>query len=482
MLAATLGCGATAHGADGSDRGAAGADIRVPFAVSGERLEAWFLVAETSQIFDSFHDRQLDTDCSFVPTGQSERDRYACLPIASADVVYLDAMCREPALRFDSALAGPPPAWVTGVANASKRAGYHVADLLFAGGLDAIQATPPAVYASNASGCEPTDLRAGLLPASLYRLEPQDEETFVSASVATLRLSDQFSLQRLTAEDGAELTLGVLDRDDQLCEPQTDGVCVPSPFSVLRAEPGPGLFLDASCTRPAFDPAADGLLSVPKLGVDRTSGQTKVFELEAATAFAKGAQLDASGQAVSDADGHAVYTCQPDARFTAWAAGAERTAGLAVAGQLAATFGALRWVQQRAPGIDADSLTPLEPGGAFMDEQGYGCRARIAYDHQLDCSVEGAEVFEVGLFSDAGCTNRLYDVFGASNDAATIAGISRLRLVKPSSEAPSLLSFKTYSGSTYRSTPDQCEPDASTSLLLQIDDVMPLPSFTRDTR
>jgi hypothetical protein len=476
---ATFGCGASSRT---SDRGTPPSLAANQLAVSGGRLQAWFLEAGESRIFDSFHDRQLDTDCIFQWTNG---DGYVCLPSAPADVVYLDAACREPALRFDSTGVDALPAWVSGSVSApgSARVGYHVADLVFTGGFHA-DAARPAVFAKGEDGCEPTRLELGLLPASLYRLELRDEDVFVAASATPLRVSDELSLKRLTAEDGAELTLGVLAFGDQACEPQVDGVCVPSPFSVRRTEPGPGLFLDAGCLEPAFDPSAEGLASAPRFGVDRSSGATRVFELERTTGFAKLEAFDVStGEVVRSADGNISYTCEADARFAAWAPAAERTANLPVAAPSTVSFGSLRWVQQRSPVASSETPIAFEPGGAFLDEQGLGCRASASPKHQLACVVDGPEVFEVGSFKDATCSQRLYAVVGASDDAATLASVPRLRDVEGfGSDERILRSFKPYAGPTYRSVSGQCELDQPTNSLLQTDRATPLPNFERVAR
>jgi hypothetical protein len=486
IITATLGCSARSHSLGDAPSGEGGGALpnvgAVPFAVSGARLKAWFLVSGASQAFDTFHDQQLDTDCSFEQAGGSS---HVCFPSATADVVYLDASCHEPAWTFDVSSDFTPPVWVSGMrgAPASERVGYRVTELVFAGGLGRGQAMLPPLFAASQGGCQPTQ-PAGLLLPSVYRLEPQDETTFVAASVVPLPVSDELSLQRLRADDGAELTLGVLGPDGKACEPQVDGVCVPVAFSVLRAEPGPGLFVDAGCARPAFDPAAEGFVSAPKLGIDRTTGVTRVFELEATAAFVKLPQLDpATGEPLLAADGQPTFSCQADARFAAWAPGAERTARLAVAAQLRATFGELRWVQQRAPGLDAEQSSPLERGGVFLDQQGVGCRVGAPYGHQLQCVVDSPEVYQIGLASDPACSQRLYDVVGGSDNAATRASISRLRRVDGlGSDALTLLSFKAYSGPTFRGASGACEPAGPTTSLLQVDSMTPLPTFTRAER
>lgn len=454
----------------------------MPFAVSGQRLQAWFLEApDDVRIFDSFYDRELSTDCTFGPAGA---ERQLCLPSATGDVVYLDAACHETTLRFNVTTSEVPPRWVSATATmGSPPAGYRVDDLIYQGGLDAAQDAAPQVFALGEDGCQKTSLQTALLLPSLYRLTRQSDESFVAAKSERLRLSDDFRLQRLRAEDGAELTLAVLGRDGEACEPQPDGVCVPQPFSLLSTEPGPGLFLDASCESPAFGPLASGQLAAPELGVDRSSGRTHVFELASTPAFVKLPELGAEGEPVLDGGGRAAYTCQPDARFVAWAPGAERTRALPVAGQFVRSTGLLQWVQQRAPHGDERSSTPFEAGGVFLDEQGLGCKALAGFDHQLGCWVESAEVYEVGAFSDAACEQRLYDVYGASSAELTPATIAKLRRFDTvASGASHLLSFRAYSGPSYRVNASQCELMTSDTRLLQVDRVLPLPRFERVSR
>lgn len=454
----------------------------MPFAVSGQRLEAWFLEAYGDvRIFDSFHDRKLSTDCTFWP---GDGERRVCLPSATGDVVYSDAACQDALLRFDATIPQAPPEWLSAsVTVDSRRVGYRVGELVFMGGLDAVQADAPEIFGLGEGGCQPAILQTALLLPSLYRLEHQRDSTFVAATSKPLRLSDDFSLQRLQAEDGAELTLAVLGHDGVACEPQLDGVCVPPPFSVLSAEPGPGLFRDGRCASPAFGPGAGFQPLAPELGIDRTSGQTRVFTLEATPAFVRLPELDAVGEPVRDASGRATYLCQADARFAAWAPGVETTQTLPVTASFSKTLGPARWVQQRAPQADNESTTPFEPGGTFLDEGGFGCKTRVTAAHELDCAVDGAEVYEIGSFSDAACEQRLYEMYGASSDEVTPAAVAPLRRFEvPASGAPQLLSFKIHSGAQYRVNAGRCEPTTTVSSLLEVDRSTPLPRFERVRR
>ena len=54
-------------------------------------------------------------------------------------------------------------------------------------------------------------------------------------------------MTRVVADDGAELTYGVVAPDGTPCTIQGNGACVPEPLAVAVA----GVYVDASCSRPS---------------------------------------------------------------------------------------------------------------------------------------------------------------------------------------------------------------------------------------
>ena len=484
--------GANRDAGGNGDGAPGGSTVDLPFAVSGRRLTAYFLEVEgnpnESAVFSSFHDDLLDTDCDFVPSATG--GRFSCLPSASADVVYLDGDCTRPAMRVDASVS-EAPAWVSAPSAATRpscaglppspRTAYRREARLFAGGFDALGQTPPRAFTRSAAGCEETSLQSALLPPDLYALDVADESTFVGAESGVRRLTGELGLQRLVAEDGAELTLAVLGRDGVRCEPQLDGLCVPVPFSVLSPGNGPGIYLDSGCSERAFVSRDGAQCSPPKLGLTRTTEGSRVSRLGATAAtFMKSEQIDpATGIRVLDAQGHVRYACTQNSAVAAFAPSADLTATLPRAGQLEARVGELRWVQQGAP-VTSGAFIPLEAGGAFVDDRGIGCRPNGAVDRFFTCVTDEPDPSELGLFRDPACEHRLY---GLEASSVTDSDISRLRrFAKADTQSSQLLSFKRYSGSTFALSQGTCQPSSGAGLMLEVDRVLTLPRLTRAAR
>jgi len=458
--------------------------VDLAFAQSGQRLRVWSFVGEGIELFSTFHDDQLDADCEFVPT--SERNSYVCFPETAADVVYLDAACTQPAARSGPAastiaagrwVSAAVPGTGTTCAGAPPpmRVGYRVGEQLFVGGVEALGKPLPSVFAIVDSRCQATTIHSALVPSDLFRLERQDDSVFVSGTVAVRPATGGFAVRRVTAEDGAELTLDVLGPGGEPCLVQADGRCVPGPVGV-RPFFGTGDYLDAHCTAPAFSWANPNQCDDPRLGVEAIAGQVHVYELEEASAvYAERAVLDpATGEAVLDSEGRPRVSCESDAGARAYAAGQDVTSRFAQAGSAEVAFGALRLVQHRSPAAGgAASAGPtivFEAGGAFVDEQGQGCRTRTGLFNTLECDVSGPEIYESGFWKDAACENRLYDFLGPHDAADGAPAVSAFREVSSLDEVRrTWLSFKSYAGPVYRPNDGTCSPMGSTTFLLEVD-------------
>jgi hypothetical protein len=491
-LAAVLACASALCGcgaASGSEPAGPIADL--PFARSGQRLKVWSFVGNGVDLFSTFHDNQLDADCEFIPSPAG--DRHVCLPKDTADVVYLDAACTRPAARSGPAVTLAPGQWVSGVVPGTEktcvggsppeRVGYRVAERLFAGGIGALNQPLPTVFSGTASDCRQTNLQVALLAPDLFRLERQDDSVFVSGTLSARPGTDGLVVERLVAEDAAELTVGVLGRDARPCLIQSDGRCVPGPISAPPGT-GAGTYLDAHCTERAFSQVEGDLCDAPKLGVKTVAGQVHVYELEqTSVVFAETELLDpATGARVFDSEGQQRFSCKPETGFAAYAPSKEVTSNFAMTGSTEAAFGAFRLVRHISPvgrgTAPASPIIALEAGGTFVDEQGRGCKTRATARNALECDPDGPEIFAAGVCKDAACESQLYDFVGPHDDPAHIPDISALRDVDLFGGVPrTWLSFKPYRGPTYRATLDGSSPVDSTSLLLEVDRAVVLPDL-----
>lgn len=478
-------------GAEERDANPSGPVVDLAFAKSGQRLKAWSFVGDGIELFDTFHDDQLDADCELVPT--SERDRYVCFPKVVADVVYLDAACTQPAARSGPPATIAPGQWVSAPISGAaatctggpppKRVGYRVGEPLFVGGVEALSRPLPSVFALVDSRCQPTTLQFALLPADLLRLERQDDSVFVSGTSSVRPATAGFAVRRVTADDGAELTVDVLGPGGDPCLVQSDGRCVPGPVETPPIF-GTGDYLDPNCTAPAFAWRDSNPCQEPRFGVETVAGQVHVYELEKASVlFAETAVLDpATGQAVLDAQGRPQVSCKPDDGGAAYAAGKDVTSSFALAGRTEAALGALRLVQHRSPSVSSTaSAAPhivFEAGGVFVDEKGQSCRTRTTPFKTLECDVTGPEIFESGFWKDAACEDRLYDFLGPHSPASGGPDVSALREVGSFGEVSrTWLSFKPYAGPVYSPINGACSPMGETALLLEVDSRVMLPEL-----
>jgi hypothetical protein len=469
--------------------------VELPFAVSGQRLKAWWFTSAGVELFSTFHDDELGVDCAFSPSAESARQ--VCFPSELVDVAYLDAACTEPVALVDS-IDGRPPggAWVTGLERDpddtcledqwSLRTGYRVGELVYRGGVDAVdpELPPgPEVFGQVGSDCEPTSLVYGLLPRSVFRLETMSEERFVSGGVETRRATGGFAVRRLAADDGAELTVGILGEGDAPCVLQMDGLCVPTPFAT-RYLGGPELYTDAACSDEAFLQEPSAGCTQPKLGVKSVDGTSRVYELERNPSPYQsfGVYDPETGLPVLNADGTPQVTCEPTKTVAAAVAGPEVTAQLLTAPAMQTAMGSFQLLQRRAPPADGAATSPiitLEPSGTLVDEQGGVCRfdSPATRDSLGDviCRSVGPEIGEIGTFKDPACQTELYRVYGLTREDG---GVDTTLLRRVGADR-TWLSFKPYTGMTYArtSTVSACEPFGEAMSLVEVDRVMQLPTF-----
>jgi hypothetical protein len=472
--------------------------VELTFAVSGQRLKAWWFTSAGVELFSTFHDDELGVDCTFSPS--AENARQVCFPTETVDVAYLDAACSEPVALIDSidglATGG---AWVTGLsydpnetcvnAQPSLRTGYGMGELVYRGGIDAVdpELPPgPQVFGKDGSDCKEISLRYGLLPRSVFRLETPGEERFVSGSVDTRPATGGFAVRRLAADDGAELTVGILGEGGAPCVLQLDGLCVPTPFET-RSFGGPQLYTDAGCSDDAFLQEPTAGCTQPKLGVKTLDGKSHVYELERISSpYQSFAVFDPeTGMLVLNADGSQRFSCEPT-KTAAAVAGREVTAQLLTAAAAQTATAGFQLLQRRAPPVEGATTSPiiaLEAGANLVDEQGGVCRigayggpAMGDWQGDVACHSIGPEITDVGIFRDPECLDELYRANGLTREDGGVDAT----LLRDVGADRTWLSFKPYVGMTYArlSGDSGCVPYGDAMSLVEVDRVMQLPTFT----
>jgi hypothetical protein len=234
----------------------------------GQRLDAIYQVADGAEQFQHFLDTGLGIPCEFAPRAPGSRS-WRCIPREQVRVVYVDRACTQPVAMIPSNSAGPSPVDGSLVAAADgpgacpdgrtpARAAYRVGEPIFTGG--DITMPLPAVYEKMGSTCQTTSV-ALRFPPSLLRLNPEDDDRFVAASLLDLSAGGGLGIQRLYAAEGSELTVGVLGRDGVPCAIQPDGVCLP----LRAARPISGSLAEADC-----QVELDGAMDLPRAELIQT--------------------------------------------------------------------------------------------------------------------------------------------------------------------------------------------------------------------
>jgi len=231
----------------------------VPVAQGGERLEAWGYLLGEASVFRAFRDTKLGVECSFAPTESAPGPErlYRCAPETGVDVIYLDAKCSQP--MFWRGYGTTPPGGLVSAQLTSGKATWS-----------AVPGTPPAprqafrfgertvehgaydeVFARDEDGsCRPGASEPGHVNAGIGDLIPVDASQFVSAKGRRLALADGGEVERLLAEDGAQMNLGVINDDGAFCEVQTFGRCVTPPvLGPVHSSADPDA--NSDCSNPA---------------------------------------------------------------------------------------------------------------------------------------------------------------------------------------------------------------------------------------
>jgi hypothetical protein len=212
---------------EGSSDGLPAATDRYAFAKSGDRLQALGYTSDGAAQFRTFHDSLLDFDCEFV-SGKSCGDRQ-CVPTRSAQLIFLDASCSEPA-TWTPFQAAQPGDWVSVVQPSSECPGApSVRDTFELGEQIYPEAVPPSaaplVYELRGGRCVVASPAAKSIPA-VQRLFPRAATELVAARPVSFDVGGGLRLSRLLGEDGSELTVAVTDAAGEACTVVPNGQCL----------------------------------------------------------------------------------------------------------------------------------------------------------------------------------------------------------------------------------------------------------------
>ncbi|HVW25050.1 MAG TPA: hypothetical protein VHC69_06740 [Polyangiaceae bacterium] len=292
---------------------------------SGSRIHVRVQVSdgELLQVV-GLHDTLYDVDCH-IDVADDGVSR--CLPAAYAGVVYADADCTEPLMRFgpsEPPCDGPPlPMYALlddSVTNLCSKSTFHV--VISGARID----SPPQLYdnANRDGTCQPTS--AGT--STIYATNPSPASDWVAFQSTVTPLTSRLGVIQWSGSDGSRMPGDtVLLSNDEPCDPDKLPSVPPNPDTVSHCIPrnvqnitnGP-YFSDAACTAAiAVAPACDP----PELITEFTPSSDSCDD-SAAGYFALG-----------DVVSSMVYTTTPSLQ-----SGSCSPAGSQSAGQMAYTKGA----------------------------------------------------------------------------------------------------------------------------------------------
>ncbi len=244
-------------GAGTSDAGAAGeggegpvAGSFLPSYASGTRLLVKELASpDMPSLFVTFHDSELDVDCAFTTVTDGS---LRCLPVTSSATpiiwtqMFLDADCTVPVAIGDPACvpAGPGflPEIVAGGTCATTSRVLRTTPLE-----DGVE-----LFGTLSGDCAPSGTTNQTY--HYFSVSEADPDIFVQGAHRILPATTRLSVERLEAEDGAYLTLGIADpeteRECRVFERDDALMCVPAPSFSGRGY----RYADESCETPVTLP------------------------------------------------------------------------------------------------------------------------------------------------------------------------------------------------------------------------------------
>jgi hypothetical protein len=218
-----VGCGSTTSGGATGEEETPAAEP-APRGRSGTRLTALAYQAGEALQFRRFYDKELGFDCQFGLDGTGTP---RCFPERSAEVLYLDASCKSPAVRQDGLTRGE---WLSDESYscpgelATHRGAYVVGEQLH--GESIVGQEEYQLYRITDGGCEAAPAAAKLNPP-VHRLV-RTPFALAAGRVETFETATGLRIDRIVGEDGAAANLGVELADGTACALQRNGTCTSS--------------------------------------------------------------------------------------------------------------------------------------------------------------------------------------------------------------------------------------------------------------
>ena len=235
-----VGCGQVLGTNEGG--GAAAGSNQLPAATdpyasakSGERVQALGYVSEGVAQFRTLHDDLLDFDCEFA-TGNADEQLH-CVPKARGMIVFLDALCSQPATwdLFGRVRVGD---WLSVGTDGNsspptppKRETFELGEVVFP---ESPTAAIPPLWDWEGATCVAVEYPPTKGVPAVNRLIAHADSELVAAKLVSLDAGGGLRLRRAIAEDGAELTLSVTNAKGEGCRIDLDG-CAP----ITSDETGP---------------------------------------------------------------------------------------------------------------------------------------------------------------------------------------------------------------------------------------------------
>ncbi|HET7544395.1 MAG TPA: hypothetical protein VFK05_31205 [Polyangiaceae bacterium] len=435
-------------------------------------------VAGSAELFLTFHDQELDTDCRWLQTAAGAP--HHCFP-PDAKVQFLDDACKQPVIVDDALQEGAlisaalPPVSCAGE-SPSPRVSYRVGMTL---PLETVDGQPLPLYGMQDSKCQPAGSHSGKLgPPYLRVLEQVLEGELAAGHESTISVGGGLSVRRILADDGSNFTLDAALATGVVCQLQVGGRCVPGVLGFESDSSAPSaLYSDENCEQRTFATQMGNFCGEPEFGLETQADGLHVFELSRALKAYIRIETDGSAGAYGTAaDGASPMGCESADQYDGgqYVRGKEVTTQFPLAQQRQTGEGPLFLSRFAAP--DPEHFLPLDAGHGFEDADKNPCEVVDTHDDALRCLPYRSMVDGAGYFQDADCKQQLYQrSTGLVSSAAN--SVTDLRRLNAAENGPDqLFSLTVYNGALYRVVTSQCQPTQAPPgvELLALDQVLPL--------
>jgi hypothetical protein len=371
--------------------------------MSGRRLKAMGLVAGWGAWqFQYIEDSDFGQPCEFVQSADGQR--LLCVPAVQVSLLFLDARCTEPVAPLVDDRQRGARIVSTEAAQSAPCAGkfrpyrstYKVGEPIPGPSAASPNAAQP--HQLGPDGRCMATLRWG--SQSTYHLSPMANTELVGARREVLPLANELAMTRILADDGAELTYGLLTADGTPCTLQGNGACVPDPVA-FEVE---GNYVDASCSRRALN-VNYSQCGVPQYTVKAQADGVHIFQVGRATRDYVRTFDAMTNASTCDALVNSLASFDAQSEATDLFARVDQIMTVGVGPLHLEVF---VWPDPDASPRGLLPLATRQKSGEFLLPDGSSCQVREASDGTRRCASVDRLIWSNDGFVDAACKQPLF--------------------------------------------------------------------------